>query len=129
MIQPRKAGQGIIGSLQSLKAPCKLAGEVFFKASSGPFNVAALIRIGDNGQPDTGVRIGVLSPGTDQAVFPVYHYPVEHIVLPALCGKAYRLILHPGDILRVGNVVHVIVHQIIGLFAVLIAEEIQETLG
>ena len=88
------------------------------------FGIDALIHIPDHCKPGSFLRIEMLTEGMDHTILPADQSPIDHIIPVPVLRKMYRGFGDPGHIIRVGMHIHVIVHQTICLFPVLVAEQV-----
>ena len=123
-----KAGQEIIlaGFHDAVSVEGVAQGLVQFKSlMTARFVINPLVGIPYMGKPYPGIRENMLPVGVDHPVIgTVFGFcPVQYLIPAALCRKPVRLIGDPRDVIRIRVFIHIMIHVIICLGTVLIAEQ------
>ena len=74
-------------------------------------------------------RIDVLSKGVDNPVSVASFWTVNNIVFFIICCKANSSILYSCNIIRMGIDIHIVVHIVVSLFAVIITKHLHESIS
>ena len=91
--------------------------------------VAAFVHIPHLGKANAVLGVYMFSLCVNDKVIgcPLLPRPVDHVIFAALRCKTGRCIRDPGDIVGMGVPVHVVVHVMVGLLPVFIAQQLAES--